>query len=149
MACTVSHSVKGYLHLRGLFTASELAELSKAAAAAGADGAALLLVEHLGLNRYLDLLMGEGNSRQPESGEPCKMLDGGVSALPVPLSIAEEAPLVGGSELRNPSRGYVAREGHRFAQGIRVVVALSDTTVSDAPSPFVVVPCSHKLNVEA
>lgn len=36
-------------------------------------------------------------------------------------------------------------EGHRFAQGIRVVVALTDAT----PSPFVVVPCSHKLNIEA
>ena len=36
-------------------------------------------------------------------------------------------------------------ESHRFAQGVRVVAALSDAD----PSPFALVPCSHKLNIEA
>ena len=129
--------VKGYLHLRGLFSEEEV----DAMAAGDTD----VLVSHPGLNRYLDLLMGEGNSLQPETGEPCKLLDGEVTALAVPSAADDEAPLVGGSELRDPSRQWVSVEGHRFAQGVRVVAALSDA----APSPFALVPCSHKLNIEA
>ena len=82
-----------------------------------------VLVSHPGLNRYLDLLMGEGNSLQPETGEPCKLLDGEVTALAVPSAADDEAPLVGGSELRDPSRQWVSVESHRFAQGVRVVAA--------------------------
>lgn len=130
--------VKGFLHLRGMFTTSTTSELAEMVA-----GRTELLHEHsvgkyrstpalpttlsesswkssgcnntgglanlisrrnfsdrllavAGLNRYLDLLMGEGTSRQPESGDPCKMLDGAVTPLSVPKSVAEEEPLVGG-----------------------------------------------------
>ena len=51
------------------------------------------------------------------------------------------------SELHDPSRGYLANEGHRFAQGIRVVVAVDGPAPADGAG-FAVMPCSHKLHIE-
>jgi hypothetical protein len=134
--------VKGYIHLRGLLSPAELARLAD-------PGGHEALRSHTGLGRYLDLLMGEGNSRMPETGAPCRLPQGPIEALQIPTSAAvERRPLLfGGGEMRRPDRGYVNHEGHRFAQGVRVIVAR--TAAPADCGGFVVVPCSHKLRIDA
>eukprot|EP01052_Picozoa_sp_SAG31_P031818 SAG31_NODE_3415_length_4302_cov_12.564359_2_plen_93_part_00 len=56
----IGFDVKGYLHLKGLFSSEQLHEL-----ALGDDSAARVLEGHSELSRYLALLMAEGNLLQP------------------------------------------------------------------------------------
>ena len=56
------------------------------------------------------------------------------------------APLVGGNEPRNPARTYYFQNGRRYCQTVRVLWALADVNEDDGG--FVMVPCTHKLNVE-
>lgn len=130
---------KGYLLLRALFSRDEVAGLRA--------GKTAIHREHVALNRYLDLLMAEGNSRMPESGAPCKLANGEVQPLLIPSEPVPGARLAGGGEMQQPSRGYIQHEGHRFAQGIRVIAAL--TPAPENTGGFVLVPCSHKLCIDA
>jgi len=54
--------------------------------------------------------------------------------------------LVGGNEPRDPARAYYHQNGRRVCMGARAIWALSDVNKGDGG--FVVVPCSHKSNVE-
>ena len=55
-------------------------------------------------------------------------------------------PLTGGDEPRDPARAYYHQNGYRSCQGVRAIWALSDVNAGDGG--FVMVPCSHKGNVE-
>jgi ectoine hydroxylase-related dioxygenase (phytanoyl-CoA dioxygenase family) len=56
------------------------------------------------------------------------------------------APLVGGNEPRDPALAYYFQNGRRYCEGVRVIWALSDVKAGDGG--FVMVPCTHKANVE-
>ena len=56
-----------------------------------------------------------------------------------------EAPLVGGNEPRNPARAYYFQNGRRYCQAVRAIWALED--VEEGDGGFVMVPCTHKVNV--
>ncbi|MBI2951276.1 phytanoyl-CoA dioxygenase family protein [bacterium] len=55
-------------------------------------------------------------------------------------------PLTGGDEPRDPARAYYHQNGYRSCQGVRAIWALSDVNAGDGG--FVLIPCSHKGNVE-
>ena len=130
---------KGYLHLRALFSPDQVSGLRA--------GKTEILREHPALNRYLDLLMAEGNSRMPETGAPCKLAHGEVQPLAIPTEPVLGARLSGGGEMQLPSCGYIQNEGHRFAQAVRVITSL--TAIPENAGGFVLVPCSHKLRIDA
>jgi hypothetical protein len=135
--------VKGYLHLRGLFTEAEVAALLEAEGHKE-SAAEELLRQQAELHRYLDHLMGEGYSVLGEMGQPSKLRDGPLQWLRASSAASaeqEQQPaLRGGGELLVRSRGWVAREGHRFAQGMRVIVALGDAPAGHGG--VCVVPCT-------
>ncbi|MSS71790.1 MAG: hypothetical protein EXS64_09910 [Candidatus Latescibacteria bacterium] len=56
------------------------------------------------------------------------------------------SPLVGGNEPRDPARAYYHQNGRRICQGVRAIWALADVNRGDGG--FVMVPCTHKSNVE-
>ena len=66
--------------------------------------------------------------------------------MEIPKTVAEQPPLHQASELFDPSRGYLAKEGHRFAQGVRVIVAIDDAPADGGG--FALMPASHKMNIE-
>ena len=54
--------------------------------------------------------------------------------------------LAGGNEPRDPARAYYYQNGRRVCQGVRAIWVLADVNAGDGG--FVIVPCSHKSNVE-
>lgn len=135
----------GYLHVPGVLTRPEVARLNEAIDRAGAVEGMLgwegdlrepfrdVLI-HPQLVWYLNQIVGPGFrlDREPTilCDETCD-----TSAL-----------LAGGDEPRDPALAYYHQNGRRFCEGVRVIWALSDVEAGDGG--FVMLPCSHKSNVE-
>ena len=143
--------VHGFIVLRGLLTATELA----AAAAEGADST--LLATHPELLRYVHSLASPPlpadrplSPAQRGMGDDCgrtAYLDTGLSVLPEIGPTDDEPPLKGGDGARfRNSRAWVRRFGKggritRYAQGLRAVWALSDQDADHCG--LTLLPCSH------
>jgi len=135
----------GYLIVRGALSRNKVAGLNQAIDQSGRVEGMLgwsgslrepfrdLLI-HPHLVWYLNQIIGYGFrlDREPE------LL--GVRLEDVGL------PLVGGNEPRVPGRAYYFQNGRRYCQAVRVIWALGD--VNEGDGGFVMVPCSHKSNVE-
>ncbi|MCZ6635342.1 MAG: phytanoyl-CoA dioxygenase family protein [bacterium] len=137
--------IAGYLHVPGVLTRGAVAALNKAIDEAGrfdgllggtSPGRGLFrdLLVHPQLVWYLNQIIGFGFrlDREPEilCDETCDI----------------SAPLVGGNEPRNPGRAYYYQNGRRYCQAVRVIWALCD--VNEGDGGFVMVPYTHKANVE-
>ena len=137
--------IAGYLHIPGVLTRGEVGALNKSIDDAGRIEGMLgwskglrdpfwNLLVHPQLVWYLNQIVGHGFrlDREPEilCDETC---DTG-------------APLTGGNEPRAPGLTYYHQNGRRFCEGVRVIWALSNANEGDGG--FVMVPCTHKSNVE-
>ncbi len=135
----------GYLHIPGVLNRSEVEALNRALDEVGKAGGMLgwpaplrdpfrELLIHPHLAWYLNQIIGYGFrlDREPEL----------LGSRPEEM----EAPLVGGNESRDPARAYYHQNGRRYCQEVRAIWALSD--VNEGDGGFVLVPCSHKGNVE-
>ncbi len=135
----------GYLHVPGVLTRPEVAQLNRAIDRAGSLEGMLgwegdlrepfrELLIHPQLVWYLNQIVGAGFrlDREPEilCDETCDT----------------SAPLAGGNEPRDPSLAYYYQNGRRFCEGVRALWALADVKAGDGG--FVMVPCTHKSNVE-
>ncbi len=140
-----SFDVAGYLHVPGTLTRVEVQrlndtidEIGELEGMLGWPGAAKEpfreLLVHPALVWYLNQIVGPGFilDRLPEiwCDQTC---DTGAS-------------LVGGNEPRDPAIAYYHQNGRRFSEGVRVLWALED--VGEDDGGFVLLPCSHKANVE-
>ena len=135
----------GYLHVPGVLTRPEVARLNEAIDRAGSLEGMLgwegdlrepfrdVLV-HPQLVWYLDQIVGPGFRLDRE---PTILCDETCDTA---------APLMGGNEPRDPALAYYHQNGRRFCEGVRVIWALSDVKAGD--SGFVMLPCTHKANVE-
>ncbi|MBT5829965.1 MAG: hypothetical protein HOH77_07205, partial [Candidatus Latescibacteria bacterium] len=137
--------IAGYLHIQGALSRPEVDRLNKAVDQAGALDGMLgwdgdlktpfrdLLIQPQ-LVWYLNQIVGPGFrlDREPEvlCDERCD-----TAAL-----------LVGGNEPRDPRLAYYHQNGRRYCEGVRVIWVLEDVKVGDGG--FVMVPCTHKSNVE-
>lgn len=137
--------VAGYLIVRGVLSRGEIAALNSAIDASGKSQGMLgwphplrepfrdLLV-HPQLVWYLNQIVGQGFRLETEP------------ELLYNAARDPDAPLEGGNEPRDPTRAYYYQNGRRFSETVRVVWALAD--VEAGAGGFVIVPCSHKSNVE-
>ena len=135
----------GYLIVRGALSRNEVSGLNQAIDQSGRVEGMLgwsgslrepfrdLLI-HPHLVWYLNQIIGYGFRLDQEP----ELL--GVRLEDVGL------PLVGGNEPRVPGRAYYFQNGRRYCQAVRVIWALED--VNEGDGGFVMVPCSHKSNVE-
>ena len=135
----------GYLIVRGALSRNEISGLNQAIDQSGREEGMLgwsgslrepfrdLLI-HPHLVWYLNQIIGYGFRLDQEP----ELL--GVRLEDVGL------PLVGGNEPRVPGRAYYFQNGRRYCQAVRVIWALGD--VNEGDGGFVMVPCSHKSNVE-
>ena len=137
--------VGGYLIVRGVLGRGEVAALNSAIDTHGRTEGMLgwpqplrepfrdLLV-HPQLVWYLNQIVGQGFRLETEPEllheETCET----------------DAPLEGGNEPRDPTRAYSYQNGRRFSETVRAVWALADAKAG--AGGFVIVPCSHKSNVE-
>ncbi|MDA0709568.1 MAG: phytanoyl-CoA dioxygenase family protein [bacterium] len=137
--------IAGYLRVSGVLTRPELERIHRAIDEAGSLVGMLrwaadlkepfreLLVQPQ-LAWYLNQIVGPGYrlDREPEilCSETCDT----------------SLPLQGGNEPREPGAAYYHQNGRRFCEGVRVIWALEDVGPGDGG--FVVVPCTHKSNVE-
>ncbi|MCZ6635055.1 MAG: phytanoyl-CoA dioxygenase family protein [bacterium] len=137
--------VAGYLHIPGVLNQGEVNVLNQALdEGEHADG--MLgwpsplrdpfrdLLVHPQLVWFLNQIVGYGFrlDRQPE--------------LLSDVTYDVTAPLVGGNEPRDPARAYYFQNGCRYCQTVRAIWALED--VEEGDGGFVLVPCTHKVNVE-
>jgi len=137
--------IAGYLHIQGALTRPEVERLNRIIDEGGALDGMLrwegdrkepfrdLLIQPQ-LVWYLNQLVGPGFrlDREPEilCDETCDTA----------------APLVGGNEPREPGLAYYHQNGRRYCEGVRVIWVLEDVKAGDGG--FVMVPCTHKSNVE-
>jgi len=137
--------VAGYLHIPGVLNRGEVKALNEALDKGGQSEGMLRwdsplrdlfrdLMIHPQLVWYLNQIVGYGFrlDREPE------LLCDEIWDV--------EAPLVGGNEPRNPARAYYFQNGRRYCQAVRAIWALED--VEEGDGGFVMVPCTHKVNVE-
>ena len=137
--------IAGYLHVPGVLGKAEVARLNEAIDSAGKLEGMLgwdaeqrdpfrdLLIQPQ-LVWYLNQIVGQGFRLDKEPEILCdKTCD--ISA-----------PLQGGNEPREPGLTYYHQNGRRFCEGVRVIWALED--VPAGAGGFVMVPCTHKSNVE-
>ncbi len=135
----------GFLVVRGALSRNEVAALNQAIDQAGRNEGMLgwegslrepfrNLLVHPHLAWYLNQIVGYGFrlDREPEL----------LGNRPEEVG----APLVGGNEPRVPGRAYYFQNGRRYCQAARAIWALEDVNAGDGG--FVMVPCSHKSNVE-
>ena len=137
--------VGGYLIIRGVLGRGEVAGLNSAIDASGKPRGILgwprplsepfrdLLV-HPQLVWYLNQIVGQGFRLETEPELLCDAACG------------PDAPIEGGNEPRDPTRAYYYQNGRRFSETVRAVWALADAEAG--AGGFVIVPCSHKSNVE-
>lgn len=137
--------VAGYLIVRGVLSRGEISALNSAIDDSGKSQGMLgwprplrepfrdLLV-HPQLVWYLNQIVGQGFRLETEPELLCDDARG------------PDAPLEGGNEPRDPTRAYYYQNGRRFSETVRAVWALAD--VEAGAGGFVIVPCSHKSNVE-
>ncbi len=137
--------VGGYLVVRGVLGRGEVAALNSAIDTSGRNEGMLgwphplrepfrdLLV-HPHLVWYLNQIVGQGFRLETEPELLCDD------------TCETEAPLQGGNEPRDPTRAYYYQNGRRFSETVRAVWALADAEAG--AGGFVMVPCSHKSNVE-
>ncbi len=137
--------VTGFLHVPGVLNAGEVARLNDVIDESGATEGFLGLPEgqrepfrdlliHPQLVWYLNQITSQGFKldRLPE------LLGRDPDAV--------DRPLVGGNEPREPGTTYYYKNGRRLCEGVRVIWALSD--VGDGDGGFVLIPHTHKANVE-
>ncbi len=135
----------GYLHIPGVLSRGEVEALNRALDQEGSATGMLgwpgplrdpfrELLIHPHLAWYLNQIIGYGFrlDREPEL----------LGSRPEEMG----ASLVGGNEPRDPARAYYHQNDRRYCQEVRAIWALSD--VSEGDGGFVMVPCSHKSNVE-
>ena len=137
--------VGGYLIVRGVLGRGEVAALNSAIDNSGRSQGMLgwphphrepfrdLLV-HPHLVWYLNQIVGHGFRLETEPELLCDD------------TCETDAPLNGGNEPRDPTRAYYYQNGRRFSETVRVVWALADAEAG--AGGFVIVPCSHRSNVE-
>ena len=137
--------VAGYLHIPGVLNRGEVKALNEALDEGGQSEGMLRwasplrdvfrdLMIHPQLVWYLNQVVGYGFRLDREPELLCdETWDVG-------------APLVGGNEPRNPARAYYFQNGRRYCQAVRAIWALED--VEEGDGGFVMVPCTHKVNVE-
>ena len=137
--------IGGYLIVRGVLTRGEIAGLNSAIDAGGTSQGMLgwphplrkpfrdLLV-HPQLVWYLNQVVGQGFRLETEPELLCD------------ATCEPDAPLEGGNEPRDPTRAYYYQNGRRFSETVRATWALADAEAG--AGGFVIVPCSHKSNVE-
>ena len=136
--------VAGYLIIRGVLAASEVAACNEAIDRVGRREGMLewespwsdpfvKLHEHPILTGYLEQLCYDGSRLD----RPPRLLDENVAPL---------APLGGGGEPRNWSGSYYCGNNTRFILGVHAIWALED--VAEGDGGFSLVPCSHKSLVE-
>ena len=137
--------IGGYLIVRGVLTRGEIAGLNSAIDAGGTSQGMLgwphplrkpfrdLLV-HPQLVWYLNQIVGQGFRLETEPELLCD------------ATCEPDAPLEGGNEPRDPTRAYYYQNGRRFSETVRAAWALADA--EEDAGGFVIVPCSHKSNVE-
>lgn len=140
-----SFDVAGYLHVPGVLNKGQVQRLNEALDQGGAMEGMLgwdaelrqpfrdLLVQPQ-LVWYLNQLVGHGFRLDRPPHVLCE------------ATCDSAAPLVGGNEPRDPAIAYYHQNGRRFAEGVRVLWALEDVGAGDGG--FVLVPCTHKANVE-
>ena len=140
-----SFDVAGYLHIPGVLNRGEVKVLNEALDKGGQSEGMLRwdsplrdlfrdLMIHPQLVWYLNQIVGYGFRLDREPELLCdETWDVG-------------APLVGGNEPRNPARAYYFQNGRRYCQAVRAIWALED--VEEGDGGFVMVPCTHKVNVE-
>ena len=137
--------VTGFLHVPGVLNPGEVARLNAILDETGSDDAILSLPEgqrepfrelliHPQLVWYLNQITGQGFNldRLPEL----------IGSDPRSLDQALE----GGAEPRDSGTAYFFKNGRRHCEGVRAIWALSD--VSEDAGGFVLVPHTHKANVE-
>jgi ectoine hydroxylase-related dioxygenase (phytanoyl-CoA dioxygenase family) len=136
--------VSGYLILRGALTPDRVAELN--AGLGQTDGRGLLdpacpsaslfrdLMIHPLMVWYLNQIVSPGFRLES------------LPALIAPSADESSAPLTGGNEPREPGAAYYYQNGRRMCQAVNAVWALDDIAAGDGG--LVLVPCSHKSNVE-
>lgn len=139
-----SFDVAGYLILRNVLTSKEV-DACNQALEQGGETAGMLgwpeplrqpfrdLLVHPVLVWYLNQLCGDGFRLEA----PPQLL-GEVSE--------PHLPLVGGDEPRDQARAYYHQNDRRLCQAVNAVWALADVQAGDGG--LVLVPCSHKSNVE-
>ena len=137
--------VAGYLIVRGVLSRGEIAALNSAIDTSGKSQGMLAwprplrepfrdLLVHPQLVWYLNQIVGQGFRLETEPELLCDAACG------------PDAPLEGGNEPRDPTRAYYYQNGRRFSETVRAVWALADA--DEGAGGFVIVPCSHKSNVE-
>ncbi|MFT5369162.1 MAG: ectoine hydroxylase-related dioxygenase (phytanoyl-CoA dioxygenase family) [Candidatus Latescibacterota bacterium] len=137
--------IAGYLHIPGVLSPGEVNALNRALDEGGqADG---MLGWSAGLrDPFRDLLV------QPQLVWYLnQIISHGFRLDRQPELLCDEtydvtAPLVGGNEPRIPARAYYFQNGRRYCQAVRAIWALAD--VEEGDGGFVLVPCTHKVNVE-
>jgi len=137
--------VGGYLIVPGALKPSEIADLNTALDGADATFGLLSLLSsdrgpfrdllvHPILVWYLNQICGPGF----RLGEEPRLIGDSVGDPLVPLH--------GGNEPREPARTYYYQNGRRYCEAVEAVWALEDVGKNDGG--LVLVPCSHKSNVE-
>lgn len=137
--------IAGYLHVPNVLTMAEVARLNETIDTAGQlegmlgwegelrDPFRELLVQPQ-MVWYLNQIVGPGFRLDCAPEVLCDQ------------TCDTSVPLVGGNEPRDPALTYYHQNGRRFCEGVRVIWVLEDVKVGDGG--FVMVPCTHKSNVE-